>query len=88
MLMSRITTFLDFFFKRLNLRFDNVTKFTMLFCATHCGIFQYMEEILTRQKVFKFKAIYISDRKGIRKKNIDSTNLIADFGLEYDAHAL
>ncbi|MFV0437955.1 MAG: MOSC domain-containing protein [Desulfopila sp.] len=32
------------------------------------------------------KAISISDRKGIRKKNIDSVRLIADFGLENDAH--
>ena len=32
------------------------------------------------------KAISISDRKGIRKKNIDTTLLIADFGLEGDAH--
>ncbi len=37
--------------------------------------------------MFKIKAISISDRKGIRKKNISSTNLIADFGLEGDAHA-
>jgi MOSC domain-containing protein YiiM len=37
--------------------------------------------------VFKITAISISDRKGIRKKNIQSTNLIADFGLEGDAHA-
>lgn len=33
------------------------------------------------------KAISISDRKGIRKKNIDSVRLIEDFGLENDAHA-
>ncbi len=32
------------------------------------------------------KAISISDRKGTRKSNIDTTNLIADFGLENDAH--
>ena len=37
--------------------------------------------------MFKITAISISDRKGIRKKNIESTNLIADFGLEDDAHA-
>jgi len=37
--------------------------------------------------VFKITAISISDRKGIRKKNIASTRLIADFGLEDDAHA-
>lgn len=37
--------------------------------------------------VFTITAISISDRKGIRKKNIESTNLIADFGLENDAHA-
>jgi MOSC domain-containing protein YiiM len=37
--------------------------------------------------VFKITAISISDRKGIRKKNIESTNLIPDFGLEDDAHA-
>ncbi len=37
--------------------------------------------------MIKITAISISDRKGIRKKNIDSTNLIADFGLENDAHA-
>lgn len=34
----------------------------------------------------RIKAISISDRKGMRKKNIDSTNLITDFGLENDAH--
>lgn len=33
------------------------------------------------------RAISISDRKGIRKVNIDSTNLIKDHGLEHDAHA-
>lgn len=33
------------------------------------------------------KAISISDRKGIRKKNIESVILIEDFGLENDAHA-
>ncbi len=33
------------------------------------------------------KAISVSDRKGIRKTNIESTHLIADFGLEDDAHA-
>jgi molybdopterin adenylyltransferase len=32
------------------------------------------------------KAISISDRKGIRKNNIAASNLIADFGLEKDAH--
>jgi molybdopterin adenylyltransferase len=32
------------------------------------------------------KAISISDRKGTRKNNINTTNLIADFGLENDAH--
>jgi len=37
--------------------------------------------------VHKIKAISISDRKGIRKKNIDSTKLIPHFGLEDDAHA-
>jgi MOSC domain-containing protein YiiM len=37
--------------------------------------------------VFKITAISISDRKGIRKKNIASTRLIADYGLEDDAHA-
>jgi molybdopterin adenylyltransferase len=36
--------------------------------------------------VYKIKAISISDRKGIRKKNIEATKLIADFGLENDAH--
>lgn len=36
--------------------------------------------------MFKITAISISDRKGIRKKNILSTNLITDFGLENDAH--
>ena len=35
----------------------------------------------------KIKAISISDRKGIRKKNIESTTLLTDFGLENDAHA-
>jgi len=37
--------------------------------------------------VFNIKAISISDRKGIRKKNIEATELIADFGLKDDAHA-
>ncbi|NOR25279.1 MAG: MOSC domain-containing protein [Desulforhopalus sp.] len=37
--------------------------------------------------MYKIKAISISDRKGIRKKNIESTKLIANFGLEDDAHA-
>ena len=37
--------------------------------------------------MFKIKAISISDRKGMRKKNIESTQLIADFGLKDDAHA-
>ncbi len=37
--------------------------------------------------MIKIKAISISDRKGMRKKNIESTRLIADFGLENDAHA-
>lgn len=32
------------------------------------------------------KAISISDRKGMRKKNIDEVNLIPRFGLENDAH--
>jgi len=36
--------------------------------------------------VNKIKAISISDRKGTRKNNVDATNLIADFGLENDAH--
>lgn len=35
----------------------------------------------------RIKAISISDRKGIRKKNVNSTTLITDFGLENDAHA-
>ena len=35
----------------------------------------------------KIKAISISDRKGIRKKNIPATRLIPSFGLENDAHA-
>lgn len=34
----------------------------------------------------RVKAISISDRKGVRKKNIDSVRLIEDFGLENDAH--
>lgn len=37
--------------------------------------------------MFTIKAISISDRKGTRKTNIDSTQLIADFGLKDDAHA-
>ncbi|BCL61133.1 hypothetical protein DGMP_18260 [Desulfomarina profundi] len=32
------------------------------------------------------KAISISDRKGMRKKNIDSSTLIENFGLKNDAH--
>lgn len=34
----------------------------------------------------RIKAISISDRKGIRKKNIDSVKLVENFGLEDDAH--
>lgn len=34
----------------------------------------------------RVKAISISDRKGIRKKNVAETKLIAAFGLESDAH--
>jgi len=34
----------------------------------------------------RVKAISISDRKGMRKKNIDSVMLIENFGLEKDAH--
>ncbi len=34
----------------------------------------------------RIKAISISDRKGVRKKNIDSVKLIESFGLENDAH--
>lgn len=32
------------------------------------------------------KAISISDRKGVRKTNVDTANLVLDFGLEHDAH--
>lgn len=38
------------------------------------------------RKMAHVKAISVSDRKGIRKKNIDSVNLVAHFGLENDAH--
>jgi MOSC domain-containing protein YiiM len=34
----------------------------------------------------KITAISISERKGMRKKNIEATNLIQSFGLENDAH--
>lgn len=34
----------------------------------------------------KISAISVSDRKGIRKKNINSANLIENFGVENDAH--
>jgi len=34
----------------------------------------------------KISAISVSDRKGIRKKNIDSANLVENFGIEGDAH--
>ncbi len=37
--------------------------------------------------VNRIKAISISDRKGIRKKNIPATRLIPGHGLENDAHA-
>jgi len=33
------------------------------------------------------KAISISDRKGMRKKNIETTRLLVESGLEHDAHA-
>ena len=36
--------------------------------------------------VKKISAISISDRKGMRKHNIETTKLIKDFGLENDAH--
>lgn len=35
----------------------------------------------------KIKAISISDRKGVRKKNINSARLLVESGLENDAHA-
>jgi MOSC domain-containing protein YiiM len=35
----------------------------------------------------KVHAISISPRKGMRKTNVDSANLVVDFGLEKDAHA-
>ncbi len=38
------------------------------------------------QLSMKIKAISISDRKGVRKKNIDSVRLVENFGLEDDAH--
>ena len=44
------------------------------------------QQPLQGRKVFKITAISISDRKGIRKKNIQSVRLIPDFGLEGDAH--
>jgi molybdopterin adenylyltransferase len=34
----------------------------------------------------KIKAISISNRKGVRKNNIDSAQLLIDYGLENDAH--
>jgi molybdopterin adenylyltransferase len=34
----------------------------------------------------KITAISVSDRKGIRKKNVESSKLIENFGLENDAH--
>lgn len=34
----------------------------------------------------RIKAISISDRKGIRKKNVESAKLLESFGLEADAH--
>lgn len=37
--------------------------------------------------MFRIKAISISDRKGTRKKNIEETELLTDFGLKNDAHA-
>jgi molybdopterin adenylyltransferase len=37
--------------------------------------------------MIRVKAISISDRKGMRKKNIESAVLIAGHGLEQDAHA-
>jgi molybdopterin adenylyltransferase len=40
----------------------------------------------TKVNIMKIKAISISDRKGIRKKNVDSALLVKDFGLETDAH--
>ena len=42
--------------------------------------------LISEDTVQIIKAISISDRKGVRKKNIDSTDLIADFGLKDDAH--
>jgi len=42
--------------------------------------------LISEDTVQIIKAISISDRKGVRKKNIDSTDLIADFGLKEDAH--
>lgn len=34
----------------------------------------------------KISAISVSDRKGIRKKNVDSALLVEDFGIDGDAH--
>lgn len=36
--------------------------------------------------IVQVKAISISDRKGIRKKNVEEVTLIEDFGIENDAH--
>ena len=34
----------------------------------------------------KITAISVSDRKGIRKKNVDSATLVENFGVKGDAH--
>lgn len=53
------------------------------FTSRYPGVTLYQLEVNILKTI---KAISISERKGMRKKNIDSTRLIADFGLEDDAH--
>ena len=62
-------------------------KFTILSLDTLWYSPKHIKNNYEAIKVYKIKAISISNRKGIRKKNIESTKLITNFGLEGDAHA-
>lgn len=54
----------------------------VLLCSVALKVFKNSKGNL----LASIKAISISDRKGIRKENINSTLLLTDFGLENDAH--
>ena len=41
---------------------------------------------MTEEKVGIVKAVCISDRKGVQKKNVGKARFLENFGLENDAH--